>query len=90
MRQSEENFKDSSEDEETIKRKSLEEKKADLRKMKSVVHSSMKNVEDLNCSICLDYIVGCKVAVCGHSFCENCIAEWLLRRKVFHIKANSY
>ena len=35
-RQSEENYKDSSsEDEETVKRKNLEEKKADLKKMKS-------------------------------------------------------
>lgn len=35
-----------------------------------VINKSMKSVEDLNCTICLDYIIGCKVAICGHSFCE--------------------
>jgi hypothetical protein len=42
----------------------------------------MKNVDDLTCSICIDYIIGCKIAICGHSFCEYCIQEWLLRKKV--------
>lgn len=47
-----------------------------------VIKSSIRNVEDLNCSICLDYIIGCRIAICGHSFCDQCISEWLVRRKV--------
>jgi hypothetical protein len=37
--------------------------------------------DSLQCSICMDYIVSCRTAVCGHSFCEYCITECLLRKK---------
>ena len=40
---------------------------------------SVDNV--LTCSICMDYIVSCKTAICGHSFCEICIHEALIRKK---------
>ena len=43
---------------------------------------SFKMVEDVNCSICLDYIIGCRIAFCGHTFCNICITEWLVRKKV--------
>ena len=36
---------------------------------------------ELNCPICMDYIVSCRTAVCGHSFCEACINESLIHRK---------
>ena len=39
------------------------------------------NCESLQCNICLDFIVSCRTAVCGHSFCEECITECLLRKK---------
>ena len=39
-------------------------------KVNKVVKNAMKNIDELTCSICIDYIVGCKIAVCGHSFCD--------------------
>jgi hypothetical protein len=47
-----------------------------------VVTNSLKNIEEITCSICLDYIIGCKIAICGHSFCDFCISECLIRKKV--------
>lgn len=35
----------------------------------------------LTCPICMDYIVSCKTAICGHSFCEVCIHEAMIRKK---------
>lgn len=29
----------------------------------------------------MDYIVSCRTAICGHSFCEMCINESLIHRK---------
>ena len=29
----------------------------------------------------MDYIVSCRTAICGHSFCETCINESLIHRK---------
>ena len=29
----------------------------------------------------MDYIVSCRTAICGHSFCEECINESLIRKK---------
>ena len=40
-----------------------------------------KGVDELNCSICMDYVINCRTAVCGHSFCEICISESLIHRK---------
>ncbi len=47
-----------------------------------VVTNSIKNIDEMTCSICLDYIIGCKIATCGHSFCDYCLSEWLIRKKV--------
>mmetsp|Transcript_16679 Transcript_16679/g.11827 ORF Transcript_16679/g.11827 Transcript_16679/m.11827 type:complete len:93 (+) Transcript_16679:407-685(+) len=41
----------------------------------------MKDVDGLTCSVCMDYILSCRTAVCGHSFCEECITEVLIRKK---------
>lgn len=38
---------------------------------------------ELVCSICQDWIVHAASLECGHSFCHECIAEWL-RLKRFH------
>lgn len=35
----------------------------------------------LQCPICLDMIVCARTAVCGHSYCDECITESLLRSK---------
>jgi len=29
----------------------------------------------------MDYIVSCRTAICGHSFCETCINESLIHRR---------
>ena len=42
---------------------------------------SFKGVDELNCPICMDYIICCRTAICGHSFCEICIHESLIHRK---------
>lgn len=41
----------------------------------------MGQVEGLTCAICMDFIINCRTAVCGHSFCEECIHESLIRKK---------
>ena len=45
------------------------------------MNQTFENVSELNCSICMDYIVSCRTAICGHSFCEQCINESLIRKK---------
>ena len=47
----------------------------------SAVDQSFRSVDELNCPICMDYIVVCRTAVCGHSFCEKCLHESLIHRK---------
>lgn len=42
---------------------------------------SFAQLDGLTCSICMDYIISCRTAVCGHSFCEECINESLIRKK---------
>ena len=46
-----------------------------------LLSKQLTNCDSLQCNICLDFIVSCRTAVCGHSFCEECITECLLRRK---------
>ena len=41
---------------------------------------SFGKVDCLTCCICMDYIVSSRTAVCGHSFCEECITESLIRK----------
>ena len=58
----------------------IEETKEEFNKLKkskslsylilcSAVEKSMGQVDGLTCSICMDFIVSCRTAVCGHSFC---------------------
>lgn len=41
----------------------------------------MSKVEPLTCPICMDLIINCRIAICGHSFCHWCISECLVRKK---------
>jgi len=59
----------------------VEEAKLDMKQIKKTLYQSFENVDELNCSICMDYIVSCRTAICGHSFCEECINESLIRKK---------
>jgi len=47
----------------------IEETKEEFNKLKKTVEKSMGQVDGLTCSICMDFIVSCRTAVCGHSFC---------------------
>lgn len=68
----------------------MEETKNEMRTVKrgkfgqitnSGLAKSFAQLDGLTCSICMDYIVSCRTAVCGHSFCEECITESLIRKK---------
>ena len=39
------------------------------------------HMDSITCAICMDFIVNCRTAVCGHSFCAECIQESLIRKK---------
>ena len=52
-----------------------------INNQKKAANSSMKKVEGLTCPICMDYIISCRIAICGHSFCHHCIAECMVRKK---------
>ena len=43
--------------------------------------SQVGNLDGMQCAICMDYIIACRTAVCGHSFCCECITESLLRKR---------
>lgn len=47
-----------------------EEVKQDIKLMHKNLLQSFGSVEGLTCAICLDFIVDCSTAVCGHSFCR--------------------
>mmetsp|Transcript_55323 Transcript_55323/g.130603 ORF Transcript_55323/g.130603 Transcript_55323/m.130603 type:complete len:115 (+) Transcript_55323:74-418(+) len=36
---------------------------------------------DLDCSICLDLMHNAHVLDCGHTFCEDCIVDWMRRQR---------
>lgn len=66
---------------EKLAKKLLEEASTKMRSLKRTLDQSFKGVEELNCPICMDYIVSCRTAICGHSFCEMCISESMIHRK---------
>ena len=48
----------------------LNKLKVNISRQKKAANCSMKKVEGLTCPICMDYIISCRIAVCGHSFCH--------------------
>jgi hypothetical protein len=46
----------------------------EIRFLSEIKHSD----HDFICPICLKYIVSATTTVCGHTFCEMCISEYLL------------
>lgn len=48
--------------------------------------SIMKGFRNLICPLCLNFLFKCTTTVCGHSFCERCLDEYLILKKVllFH------
>ncbi len=58
-----------------------EEKEDDPRQLCDSLVESMCSVDSIQCCICMDFIISCRTSVCGHSFCEECINESLLRKR---------
>lgn len=44
--------------------------KLDLQKHQKAALNSFKKIEGLTCPICMDLIIGCRIASCGHAFCH--------------------
>ena len=42
----------------------------------------MTGFKNLICPLCLNFMYKCNTTVCGHSFCERCLDEYLIIRKV--------
>lgn len=61
--------------------KLLQNLRSSLEKKKQVALKSMFKTEGLLCPICMDMIISCRIAICGHTFCHQCIAECMLRKK---------
>jgi hypothetical protein len=40
-------------------------------------------IQNLICPLCLKFLYKCTTTICGHSFCERCIDEYLIIRKVY-------
>lgn len=49
-----------------------------------MIKISLKSIEssDLNCPICMDFIIKSMTTICGHTFCEYCLTESLILRPV--------
>ena len=41
----------------------------------------MSGFKNLICPLCLNFLYKCTTTVCGHSFCERCLDEYLILRK---------
>ena len=50
----------------------------------------MTGFKNLICPLCLNFLYKCTTTVCGHSFCERCLDEYLIIRKVSSIKDNGH
>lgn len=42
----------------------------------------MTGFKNLICPLCLNFLYKCTTTACGHSFCERCLDEYLIIRKV--------
>lgn len=42
----------------------------------------MSGFKNLICPLCLNFMYKSTTTVCGHSFCERCLDEYLILRKV--------
>ena len=42
----------------------------------------MSGFKNLICPLCLNFLYKCTTTACGHSFCERCLDEYLIIRKV--------
>ena len=48
----------------------------------------LKGFKNLMCPLCLKVMYKCTTASCGHSFCERCLDEYLIIKKVRNISLN--
>jgi hypothetical protein len=52
-----------------------------VERSKAKMQEGFKN---LVCPLCLNMMYKCTTAACGHSFCEKCLDEYLIIKKVCH------
>lgn len=52
--------------------------------------SLAKGFKNLICPLCLNVIYKCTTTICGHSFCERCLDEYIILRKVSKIHLKTY
>lgn len=50
--------------------------------MNDIADTNDLGLNNLICPLCLKFIYKCTTPICGHSFCERCLDEYLIIRKV--------
>ena len=58
----------------------------DAMAIKSETGTKFKGFRDLICPLCLSFLYKCTTTVCGHSFCERCLDEYIIFKKVQRLK----
>ena len=48
----------------------------------SAKEKMLHGFKNLICPLCLSFMYKCTTTVCGHSFCERCLDEYLILRRV--------
>ena len=81
--------KDQEEEKDEVKMKQMQETYYDcwdVEQINAQSHASLKidnnSFKTLVCPLCFNFLYKCLTAVCGHSFCEKCLDEYLIIKKV--------
>lgn len=60
----------------------LEEVKENDKDQSLKVNNEEYDINSLICSLCFNFMYKCVTTFCGHSFCEQCLDEYLILKKV--------
>lgn len=64
----------------------MKNKKANIEKeeeKENLANPEKCEANSLICYLCLNFMYKCVTAFCGHSFCEQCLDEYLILKKVY-------